>query len=406
MVINMKTDELVALGQKYLMNTYDRLPLALVRGEGTRVWDNEGKEYLDFVMGIAVTSLGHAHPKVVQAVREQAARIIHTSNLYWIEPQIELARKLAEHSFADKVFFCNSGAEANEGAIKLARKYTKARYGAHKGQIISLQNSFHGRTLAALTATGQTKYQKGFDPLMPGFSYIPLNDGEALRQALNEETAALILEPIQGEGGVRPLDPGFLRLARQLCDERQALLIFDEVQCGLGRTGMLFAYQGTDVVPDIMTLAKALGNGAPIGAFLAKDEVAGAFQPGDHGTTFGGNPLVTAAGCAVLDQLTAPGFLDDVAGRAAYFRQRLQETADRCGLKAQVRGQGFILGLPVGEAGGAIVNSCREQGLLVNCVGGTTLRFLPPLTVSRAEIDQAVLLLEKSLRQQFNDPQK
>jgi predicted acetylornithine/succinylornithine family transaminase len=389
----MKTENLIASGREVLMNTYNRYPLALVKGEGTRVWDVDGRAYLDFVSGIAVTSLGHSHPLVVEAMKEQLGRLVHTSNLFWQENQIALARKLTSFSFADKVFFCNSGAEANEAAFKLARKFARVHGKSSKTQIISLQNSFHGRTFATLAATGQWAYQKDFVPLMPGFSYVTLDDGEALRAAVNEETAAVILEPIQGEGGVHPVSADFMRLARALCDEHEALLIFDEVQCGVGRTGRLFAYEHGDVIPDIMTLAKALGNGAPMGAMLAADRVADAFQPGDHASTFGGNPLVTAAGCAVLDVMTAPGFLEEVRTKGASLQHALQKVADACWDGAPVRGMGLLLGVTVGEKAPGLVAQCRERGLLINCVGGETLRFLPPLTVSREEMDEAVGIL-------------
>ncbi|MCL1916983.1 MAG: aspartate aminotransferase family protein [Peptococcaceae bacterium] len=376
------------------MNTYSQPPIVVTKGRGTWVWDCTGRAYLDFVTGAAVTSLGHSHPRVVKAMEEQLQNIVHTSNLFWNEKQIALGRKLVDHSFADKVFFCNSGAEANEGAFKLARKFAKIHYGESKYQIVSLKNSFHGRTYAALSATGQTKYHKNFDPLLPGFSYVEINKAEALRSAVGPETAAVILEPIQGEGGVHTVNADFIKLARQLCDAFGALLIFDEIQCGLGRTGHLFAHHLGDVTPDIMTLAKALANGAPIGAMLATDRVASAFQPGDHASTFGGNPLVTAAGCAVLDVLTAPGFLEDVCVRASYLKNALQKIADAYFDGAHVRGSGFMLGFTVGDMGPDLVTRCREQGLLINCVGGSTLRFLPPLTVNREEIDEAVSILK------------
>ncbi|ADY54798.1 acetylornithine aminotransferase apoenzyme [Syntrophobotulus glycolicus DSM 8271] len=391
----MSTDQILLDGQEYVMNTYGRLPMALVKGQGTRVWDSDGKAYLDFVTGLAVTSLGHSHPEVVEAIKEQAEQIIHSSNLYWIPNQVRLAELLAENSFADKVFFCNSGAEANEGAIKLARKYAKLNFGNHKTEIVSLKNSFHGRTLATLTATGQTKYQNYYDPLPPGFSYAELNNSEELDSAVTENTAALIIEPIQGEGGVYPVTQEFIQKAREICDQKGVLLIFDEVQCGVGRTGKLFAHEWFGVTPDIMSVAKALANGVPIGAVLATDK-ASCFQPGDHASTFGGNFLTTAAACKVMEIMTAEGFLQGVRKKAGYFRDKLQGLADKYGLTEEVRGLGFILGLPVGKIGPDIVRSCSVKGLLINCVGGETLRFLPPLTVSYEEIDEAISLLDQA----------
>lgn len=389
------TNELIQRGQAVVMNTYGRLPMAIVKGKGSWVWDAEGKKYLDFLTGLAVNSLGHGHPAVVEAIQKQAEQILHTSNLYWIPNQIALAERLVEHSFADKVFFCNSGAEANESAIKLARKYAKAQYGEHKYEIISLTNSFHGRTLATLTATGQTKYQLGYAPLPEGFSYAPLNDSEQLKEKISDKTAAILIEPIQGEGGVFPAELEFLQTARELCDKYGALLIFDEVQCGIGRTGKLFAYEWSGVIPDIMTLAKALGGGVPIGAMLAKDSVASTFKPGDHASTFGGNPLATAAGCAALNVILEEGFLLRAQECATYFRDELQKLADKYQTGESVRGLGFILGLPIERLGPEIVATCREKGLLINFVGGKALRFLPPLNVTVDEIKEAIRLLDQ-----------
>jgi acetylornithine aminotransferase len=374
------------------MRTYGRQSIAFVRGEGTRVWDSEGNAYLDFVTGLAVTSLGHCHPEVVKALEDQAHNIWHTSNLYWIEPQVRLAGLLTASCFADKVFFCNSGAEANEGALKLARKFA-SRGGRERAKIVSLKDSFHGRTLATLAATGQTKYQHGFGPLPTEFAYVEREDEKALAAVVDEQTAALFLEPVQGEGGVHPLSQGFLTAAARVCKERGALLIFDEVQCGMGRTGELFAHQHYGIEPDIMTLAKALGNGIPIGAVLAREEVAAAFQPGDHASTFGGNFLSAAVGCKVMEIMTAPDFLPQVKKESAWFASVLQELSDRAGFKGEVRGLGFILGLPVGDIGPQIVEDCRAQGLLINCVGGETLRFLPPLNVKRQELEEALQIL-------------
>jgi predicted acetylornithine/succinylornithine family transaminase len=389
------TEEIITRGKAVVMNTYGRLPMALVRGEGSWVWDAENKKYLDFLTGLAVNSLGHSHPKIVAAIQEQAQLLLHISNLYWIPNQVALAERLVANSFADKVFFCNSGAEANEGAIKLARKYAKKNYGDQKSEIISLENSFHGRTLATLTATGQKKYQEGYEPLPAGFSYVKLNDIAGLESQVNGKTAAVLIEPIQGEGGVYPADKEFLQAARRLCDNYGALLIYDEVQCGLGRSGNLFAHEWSGVTPDIMTLAKALGGGVPIGALLATEKAAAAFQPGDHASTFGGNPLATAVGCTVLDIMLGAGFLDSVQERAAYFRKGLEKLAGKYQTGGMIRGQGMILGWPVPKFGPEIVEACRQQGLLINCVGGLTLRFLPPLNVREDEIDQALEILDR-----------
>ena len=395
MLDGLSTEEIIGRGKEVVMNTYGRLPMTMVKGDGVWVQDSEGKQYLDFLTGLAVNSLGHSHPAIVHAVQEQAKNILHTSNIYWIPNQVALAERLVKNSFADKVFFCNSGAEANESAFKLARKYAKKNFGTHKCEVVSLENSFHGRTLATLTLTGQTKYQEGYDPLPVGFSYAALNDIEDLRSKVNNNTAAVFIEPIQGEGGVIPAAVEFLREARALCDQYGALLIFDEVQCGIGRTGKLFAYEWSGVAPDVMTLAKALGGGVPIGAMLATDKVANAFQPGDHASTFGGNPLATAVGCAVIDAILQEGFLEGVQERSLYFQKGLELLAQKYQTGDPVRGQGFIIGWPVSKSGPEIVEACRQNRLLINCVGGKILRFLPPLIVEKAEIDQALEILDK-----------
>jgi predicted acetylornithine/succinylornithine family transaminase len=300
---------------RYIMNTYTRYPVVLRKGRGMKVWSSDGKEYLDFVGGVAVNILGHCHPRVVVAIQKQAQRLIHVSNYYYIEPQIKLAKLLVEHSFADKVFFCNSGAEAIEAAIKLARKYAKEQVHPNRFEIIAAKNSFHGRTLAAITASGQEKFQKGFEPLVPGFKHVPFNDIRAMREAITEETCAILLEPIQGEGGVRVADPNYLKEVRDLCNEQNILLILDEVQTGMGRTGKLFAHEHFGITPDIMAIAKGLGGGVPIGAMLATDKVASGFQPGNHASTFGGNPLVCAAGVATLETILEDGFILDQCNR-------------------------------------------------------------------------------------------
>jgi len=388
------TQEIMELTEKYIMKTYGRLPLALVKGQGSRVWDAEGNEYLDFVGGLAVDSLGHCHPAVVDAVTEQARTLMHVSNLYHIEPQAHLARLLVENSCCGKAFFCNSGAEANEAAIKLARKYAKFKRGQDKFEIITALKSFHGRTLATITATGQAKFQQGFEPLPEGFKYVPFNDLAALEEAIGPHTCAVMLEPVQGEGGVNAAHQSYLEGVKEICDQKGLLLIFDEVQCGLGRTGKLFAYQQYGVEPHIITLAKALGGGFPIGAMLAQDEVAQAFQPGDHASTFGGNPLACAAGVAVMETMLEEGFMAKVNAAGLYFKKWLDVLAGKYNFVKEVRGMGFLLGMELNVEGAGIVAKCQEKGLLINCVNGSTLRFIPPLNVERAQIDRAVEILD------------
>ncbi len=393
----MNTQEIIETGQKYVMNTYGRLPMALVKGEGVYVWDADGNRYLDFVSGLAVNSLGHCHPAVVAAIREQAGQLMHVSNLYWHENQVELARLLVENSGLDKVFFCNSGAEANEGAIKLARKYAKQHMGADKYEIITMEKSFHGRTLAAITATAQPKYQEGLAPLPAGFKYVPFNDLAALGKAISPNTCAVMFEPVQGEGGVNVVEKEFMQGVQKLCQERNLLLIFDEVQCGMGRTGKLFAYQHYGVQPDIMTLAKAIAGGFPMGALLAGEKVAAAFKPGDHASTFGGTPLACAAGLAAVRLLADKGFLKGVTEVGNYFKERLLALKEKYNFITEVRGKGLILGMAVTVDGKSIVAGCQARGLLINCVGSNVLRFMPPLTIAGADVDAAVQVLDEML---------
>ncbi|AOQ25261.1 Acetylornithine aminotransferase [Moorella thermoacetica] len=397
---------IVSRGEKYVMRTYGRYPMALVRGEGARVWDADGKEYLDFVSGLAVNSLGHCHPRVVEAIREQVGRLIHCSNLYWIEPQVELARLLVENSALDKVFFCNSGAEANEAAIKLARKYAKEHRGPESYEIITMRRSFHGRTLATLTATGQEKFHHGFAPLPPGFRYVPFNDLSSLRAAVGPRTCAVMLEPVQGEGGVYAANKDYLQAVRALCDDEGLLLIFDEVQCGLGRTGYLFAYQYYEVEPDILTLAKALAGGVPIGAMLAKERAASAFAPGDHASTFGGNPLATAAGVAAFKALLQEGLVENARVLGQYFYQQLEGLVREFPQLIEVRGRGLLLGVEIDGPAGEVVAACQERGLLINSLHGHVLRFLPPLIVTREDIDRAVTILKEALHEVLGQGQK
>ncbi|MDO9289293.1 MAG: acetylornithine transaminase [Thermodesulfovibrionales bacterium] len=391
----MEIKKLLEESSRYIMNTYNRAPIDLRKGRGVKVWGSDGKEYLDFVGGVAVNILGHCHPKVVVAIQKQAQRLLHVSNLYHIEPQIKLARLLVEHSFADKVFFCNSGAEANEAAIKLARKYAKEHQGKDKFEIITALNSFHGRTLATLTATGQEKFQKGFEPLMPGFKYVPFNDISALNSLITQNTCAVMLEPIQGEGGVKIPDPDYLKNVRELCDKNNLLLILDEVQTGMGRTGKLFAYEHYNVTPDIMTLAKGLGGGVPIGAMLASDKVASAFVPGSHASTFGGNPLVCTASIATLETLLEDGFLLDQCKRMGeYLRKELKNLQKEFpSVIIDVRGKGLLIGMELTRDCSTIVKSCMEKGLLLNCTAGNVLRFTPALIVQEKDIDHMLDIL-------------
>ncbi len=393
----MPTDALKQDAAQYLMNTYARTPISIVRGRGCRVYDLEGREYLDFVAGIAVNVLGHSHPDLVTAIQRQAQQLIHTSNLYYTEPQVELAKRLVERSFADKVFFCNSGAEANEAAIKLARRYAHEKYGAERYEIITMLQSFHGRTLATLTATGQEKVQTGFEPLPAGFAYVPFNNFEALEQAVTGKTAAIMLEPVQGEGGVRVADRAYLAQVRELCRQRDILLIFDEVQTGMGRTGTLFAYEQLGVTPDIMTLAKGLGGGVPIGACLATDAAASAFVPGTHASTFGGNPLACSAALAVLRVLYEGRVLEHGRRMGEHLAKGLHDLSERFPNVKEARGLGLLQGLELTVDGKPIVADCLSRGFLINCTVDRVLRFVPPLIVSQQEIDRVLDALAQVL---------
>ena len=393
----MKTLEIIAQCNKVIIGTYRRQPVVLVKGSGARVWDSDGKEYLDFVAGIAVCSLGHSNPKVVAALQRQAELLTHVSNLYYTVPQIDLAGMLVENSFADKVFFCNSGAEANEAAIKLARKYAHDNLKGDRYEILTMRGSFHGRTLAAITATAQEKFHVGFAPLPEGFRYVPFNDVRALEKAIRKKTCAVMVEPIQGESGVQMPSPDYLKGVRQTCDDRGLLLILDEVQTGMGRTGKLFAHEHFGIRPDIMTLAKALGNGYPLGALLTTDQVASAFGPGTHASTFGGNPLGMAAGIAVLRALLEDGILGNSREVGAYLRERLGELKKKHFMIQEVRGLGLMVGMDLTIDGAASVQRCLERGLLINCAGEHILRFVPPLTISKDDVDRAVKILDEAL---------
>ncbi len=385
------------MADKYLFPTYKRPPFALVKGEGCRVWDESGKEYLDFVGGIAVCALGHSSPIVTKALEEQSRTLVHVSNLYYTRPQAELAKLLVEHSFADRVFFCNSGAEANEAAIKIARRYTKEKFGPGKYTIISMQGSFHGRTMATLSATGQSKVQVGYDPLLPGFKFVPYNDLASLKAAVDDTVCAVMLEPIQGEGGIVVPHPDYLKGVKEICRENGALLIFDEIQTGMGRTGRLFAYEHFGVSPDIMSLAKALGNGLPIGAMLSTEALSSAFGPGSHASTFGGTPLVTAVAKAVVTSLLNDGWLDHCRNMGTYFRAKLEEMKKRHACIKEVRGLGLIIGVELDRPGAPVLEACVQRGFLFNCAQEKVLRFVPPLVVTKKEIDQLMEALDSVL---------
>jgi predicted acetylornithine/succinylornithine family transaminase len=395
----MKNKDVAALTDKFVAKTYARTPLALVKGRGVKVWDADGKEYLDFLAGIAVNSFGHCHPAIVKAIKQQAQTLMHVSNLYHMQPQAELARELCRNSFADRVFFCNSGAEANEAAIKLARRYGLEKLGG-KYEIISTHNSFHGRTLATLTATGQEKVRAGYDPLPAGFRQVPYNKLDAMEAAIDEKkTVAILIEPIQAEGGVIVPNETYMLGLREICDQRRILLIFDEVQTGMGRTGKLFGYENFGVKPDIMTLAKALGGGLPLGAMLALEDVASSFGPGSHASTFGGNPVACAAGLAVM-QLLKSGALKNCVQMGKYFVKGLEALKKRFSFIREIRGKGLLIGVELEIEGSKIVEGCMLEGLLMNCTAAKVLRFVPPLTITKKVIDRGLAILEKVLARQ------
>ena len=395
----MKNKDVAALTDKFVAKTYARTPLALVKGRGLKVWDADGKEYLDFLAGIAVNSFGHCHPAIVKAIKQQAQTLMHVSNLYHMQPQSELARELCRNSFADRVFFCNSGAEANEAAIKLARRYGLEKLGG-KYEIISTHNSFHGRTLATLTATGQEKVRAGYDPLPAGFRQVPYNKLDAMEAAIDEKkTVAILIEPIQAEGGVIVPHETYMLGLREICDQRRILLIFDEVQTGMGRTGKLFGYENFGVKPDIMTLAKALGGGLPLGAMLAREDVANSFGPGSHASTFGGNPVACAAGLAVM-QLLKTGALKNCVQMGKYFVKGLEALKKRFSFIRDIRGKGLLIGVELEIEGSKIAEACMLEGLLMNCTAAKVLRFVPPLTIKKNEIDRGLAILEKVLARQ------
>lgn len=392
----MTSADTIGLTQTYELGVYARYPVTFVRGDGCRLWDSDGKAYLDLFAGLAVTSLGHAHPAIVQAIREQAANLIHVSNLYYTQPKARLLELLCTHSFADRVFLSNSGAEANEAALKIARRHGSGRRGG-RYEIISTHGSFHGRTFATLTATGQEKHRVGFDPLLPGIRLAPFGDAKALAGEITDRTIAIMLEPIQGEGGIVVPDAGFLRQVRDLCDRHELLLILDEVQTGIGRTGKLFAYEHAGIAPDILTLAKALGSGLPIGATLVRADVAGEMGPGSHGSTFGGNPVACAAATRTLEVLLDEGVLENCREVGPYFGERLRRIAAGFEAIRAVRGLGLMWGMELERPARPIVEACLKEGLVINVTAERVLRFVPPLVISRAEIDEGCGILERVL---------
>ncbi len=397
----MEFKEVEQIDSKYHFQIYGRLPLLLQKGKGSHVWDSDGNKYIDMLGGIAVNSLGHCHPNVVNAIKNQAEQLIHCTNIYYIEPQAKLEKLLLDNCDMDRALFVNSGTEAVESAIKLARKWaTKQGKG---GGIITMDGSFHGRSLACVTATGQKKYSVGFDPLPAGFKTVPFNDLQAIEDAIDDSICAVMIEPVQGEGGIIPADETYLKELRKLCDKHNILLIFDEIQCGMSRTGYLFAYQGYDVIPDMITIAKALGGGFPIGALLAKEEIANAFEKGDHGTTFGGNPLATAAAYASVSTLIDEDLAQKARQTGSYLMNRLNEECKKTSHITEIRGKGLMVGIVLDQKGKEIVPEMMKHGVLANCTAENVIRFVPPLTISEKDLDTAVTVLMDAIEEVFSD---
>ena len=391
----MTTEETIDLFDKYVIANYGRLPRVIVKGEGCYCFDADGNKILDMFPGWAVSAIGHCHPKVVEALRKQAGELLHIDNTFYSEPQGKLAMLLSERAFGGKCFFCNSGAEANEAALKLARLHTPPE----KYKFITAEGSFHGRTIATLTATAQPKHHEGLLPLLPGFTYVPFNDIAALESAFSDEAAAVMVEPIQGEGGINIASKEYLQAIRRLCDENAALLIFDEVTTGMGRTGKWFAYQHFDVEPDIMTMAKALGGGVAIGAMMAKEEVAASLVPGKHASTFGGNALVCAAAVAVIEAIEQENLLKNAVKLGQYTKDRLEQLKQKHAIIDSVRGVGLMIGVQLTSSGTDIADKCLENGLRINCTQGTVLRFMPPMIATKSQISQAVDILDTVLEE-------
>jgi predicted acetylornithine/succinylornithine family transaminase len=380
-------EELIQKAKKYIANTYNRYPIVATKGEGCWIWDLDGRRYLDFLAGIAVCNLGHVRKEVLDGLIAQAKKLFHISNLFYMEPQVKAAEILVEHSFGDKVFFCNSGAEANEAAIKLARRYSWKKHGKERYEIIVMDNSFHGRTLCTLSATGQRKFWEGFDPLVEGFTYVPFNNIGALQKTISKKTCAVMLELIQAEGGIYVADKDYIKSLRALTKEKDILLILDEVQTGMGRTGKLFAYEHFDITPDLMTLAKAMGNGFPVGALVGTDEAMEAFEPGTHASTFGGNPLAAAAVYATLTTILGEGILKNCTEMGKYLNKRLLSLKKKYSFITDVRGKGLIWGIELSIDGDEVQREFLKEGVILNCTKGTILRLVPPLIVGTEEID-------------------
>ena len=389
----MNTQDVIAMFDKYVIANYGRLPKVITKGLNNKLWDLDGNEILDMFPGWAVSGIGHCHPKVVQALQKQAAELLHIDNSFYITQQGQLAKMLSERAFGGKCFFCNSGAESVEAALKLARRHTaKGKY-----KFITAEKSFHGRTFAAVTASGQPKYHEGFLPLPPGFVYVPYNDIDALQEAFDDEVAAVMIEPIQGEGGVNEATPEYMQTIRDLCDEHGALMILDEVQTGMGRTGRWFGYQHYEVTPDIITMAKALGGGVAIGAIMARAEVAASLVPGTHASTFGGNPLACSAAIAVVEAIEEENLIDNTNKMGQYTREKLEQLKEKYPIIDHIRGKGLMLAIQLTIPGANIVSRCLEKGLRVNCTQETILRFMPSMTVTQEEIDTAVAILDDVL---------
>ncbi|HPS54011.1 MAG TPA: aspartate aminotransferase family protein [Sedimentisphaerales bacterium] len=389
----MKTEETIALFNKYVIGNYNRLPRVIVKGKDCYIYDADGNEILDMFPGWAVSGIGHCHPKVVEAIAKQAAELIHVDNTFYSEAQGVLAKMLSERAFGGKCFFCNSGSEANEAAMKLARLCTAQG----KYKFITAENSFHGRTFAAITATAQAKYHDGFLPLLPGFKYVPFNDVEAMKDAFDDEIAAVLIEPIQGEGGVNVASEEYMQTIRQLCDENGAVMILDEVQTGIGRTGKWFGYQHSNVVPDIITMAKTLGGGIAIGAMMANEEISKAFVPGKHASTFGGNSLACAAAIATIEAIEEEGMIENACKVGEYTQNKLRQLKDKFPVIDHVRGIGMMIGVQLTKSGAGIVAKCLEKGLRINCTHDTVIRFMPPMTATKGHIDKAIEILESVL---------
>ncbi len=383
--------------KKYVIPNYIRNPVVLTRGKGVYLWDSDGRRYLDLFSGWAVSSLGHCHPRVASAIIRQAKLLVHAPNIFYTAAQGRLAKLISNNSFGGLCFFCNSGAEANEAAIKLARIHYSPQ---EKYKIITMHNSFHGRTMAALAATAQPKYHKGFSPMLEGFTFVPFNDLEAVKRAVDDKTCAVMLEPIQGEGGINIASQEYLKGLRRLCDELRLLLILDEVQCGMGRTGKYFAYHHYGITPDIMTLAKSLGNGTAIGAMVARPDLANSLVPGSHASTFGGNPLACAAGIAVFETIEMERLLDNASEMGTYSMERLNALAEKFpGLMREVRGIGLMIGIELEKEGATLVKKCLERGLILNCTHEKVIRFMPPLNVKKKHIDAGIAILEDTLEE-------